>query len=203
MGARWEDVVHMVLPTDHYALKELCEALPKLEPVEGLPFVEVEAWYNPLTCEAVLGTAGVPRPPGFYRGKADMIGWYDHPLLGRVLCVEDTKTGNPRFQKRGDSEQIGFFVCWLHEMMDRPETLLGMIWATQEATEPRKYVWDRSAIEAMKLKLHHHEARMLLIEAGQAEPTLVKSAECVFCESKPVCPLWAGKEEGDDERVFV
>lgn len=203
LGARWEDVIHQVLPEDCYDLKSVAELLPKVTPIAGLPYVEVECWYNPLTCEASLGTAGVPRPPGWWRGKADMLGMYVHPLAGEVPIIEDTKTGNPRWQKRGDSEQIGYFICWLYEMLKHPPVMAGIIYVTQDATQPRVALWDEAAVLKMQKRLHNHEARLLLIEAGEAEPTLVKSKECTFCESKPVCPLWAGKEEGDDERVFV
>jgi hypothetical protein len=132
-----------------------------------------------------------------------MLGTYNHPVAGDVPGIVDHKSGNPRFQKRGDAEQIGYFVCWLYEMLQHPPVLAGIIYATQDATNPRIHLWDEAAVLKMQKRLHDHEARLALIEAGEAEPTLVKSSECTFCEAKPNCPLWAGKNEAEDERVFV
>ncbi len=188
LGGRVEDVRHQLAEGDCPGLEHVLANLPKLTPIEGLPYVEAECWYAPLTQEAHCGTAGIPLPEGFWRGRADCIGTYQ-TASGAIPAVADWKTGNPRFQVKATAAQLGYFAVWLSVKLNAPE-VAAIVYTTQNG-EADVFVWNKQNLDSFALQLAAHEARLSLLEADQAVPTLIKSKECHFCPSKPVCPLWA------------
>src|SRR5271166_2946010 len=188
LGGRVEDVRHQLAEGDCVGLEYVLENLPRLEAIPGLPFVEVECWLNPLSQEAILGTAGIPLSGGFWRGRADCIGSFMVPGADRIPAVADWKTGNPRFQIKATAAQLGYFAVWLHLKLGAPEVAT-IVYTTQNGVAD-VFIWNKQNLESFALQLAEHEARLSLLEADQAVPTLVKNKECHFCPSKPVCPLW-------------
>ena len=198
LGARWTDVEHVVLPWDCGNLKEVAEAMPKLEPIEGIAYAEAECWYNPLTGAAMPGVSATPVAPGFWRGQADLLGWYEHSTMGRMVCVLDVKSGNPRFQIDGGAAQLGYFALWLRAMTKEP-LVASIAYLTQDWTKPRVHVWSDKSLDAFAGKLRSHEERLQLLEANDVMPPPVKNKGCIFCSVKPVCPAWKVVE--NDETI--
>lgn len=188
-GARAEDIKHQMLPADCADFDEVVANLPKIEPIPGLPFTEFEAWLDPLTQHALLGTPGVTPPTGYLRGRSDAIGVYDHPTVGKVKCVCDWKTGNPRFQADSNSAQLGFFALWLHCFTG--DSIVGtVIYRTQDKHKP-VHIWDPRQLERFGDQLAAMSARLDMLELDATlEPQIAKSKECHFCPAKAGCPLW-------------
>lgn len=196
MGARWADVKHPLLPYDIHNLEEVCEKIPDLEPIEDWPLVEVEMWLNLMTGEAKLGTESVPVDVGFWRGRADMIGWYNHPEHGRIPAVVDHKTGNPNFQIDGGAKQLGYFIVGVHIMLEAP-VIAGIAYLTQDPDHPRMHVWNVDEIVERFRGMRNHELRLAALERNGEMPAAVKGKWCTFCPVKSVCPAWAKKGSGD------
>jgi CRISPR/Cas system-associated exonuclease Cas4 (RecB family) len=197
MGARMEDVVHVLLHGDLLNLKDVLAKMPVIHPIEGYPSIEAECWLNPLTGEADVGVPNTIVPPGYWRGRADRIGWYDHPTAGRVPCVMDYKTGNPAFQAEGDCAQLGYFATWLSIMLEVDE-VYGIIYLTQDPDRPRGHLWTRDEITTMFRRMHDHEARLQVLETNDVLPEANPSQKsCHFCPVKSVCPSAWKKGRGD------
>lgn len=199
MGARWEDIVHPLLHGDMLNLKDVLEKMPKLQPMAGYPSVEVECWVNPLTGEVRLGVANTPVPEGYWRGRADRIGWYEHPEHGLIPAVMDYKTGNPHWQSYGDCPQIGYFAVWLAVEFE-VDYVYGIIYCTQDPEHPRGHLWTRDDITRMFRAMHHHEARLQLLEQNDEMPEPVENKGCTFCPVRPQCPLWLGRKAEKDAK---
>lgn len=196
MGARMEDIVHLLMPGDLMNLKDVLDKMPKLEPIDGYPSVEAECWIDPMTGECRMGVANTPVEKGYWRGRADRIGWYQHPEAGRVPCVMDYKLGNPNFQSYGDCEQLGFFVVWLSVMLEA-DAVYGIIYCAKDPDRPRGHLWTRDDITEMFSAMHHHEARLQLLETNDVMPEPVTGKQCHWCPAKPVCPAW---RKGDNAK---
>jgi hypothetical protein len=190
LGGRKEDIMHQVLPDDCPSFEQVLSWVPKLQPLPGLPLAEAECWLNPLTLEAELGVSGTPRPPGMYRGRTDAIGIFEHPIFGPLPTVMDFKNGAPNYQVGPKAAQLGFFVLWLSIKLEA-DKICSIVFLTKDATNPRIGVWHKDDIDAFAQKFADFEARMTLLEAGQAEPTLAQKGKyCHWCPAKPVCPRW-------------
>jgi hypothetical protein len=177
-----------MLPTDCPGFEYVLKELPHVTPIEGLPTAEVECWLNPLTLEAQLGVAGVPPPEGFYRGTADVIGECEYDGA-KMPCVMDYKTGSPRHQVGGDAPQLAYFAEWLH-IRTKAERVASIVFLTKDATAPRLHIWEKAEIEAFSNRFGELAAKLDMIEADQAQPTLVKNKSCFFCPCRSNCPLW-------------
>ena len=139
LGARVEDIRHMLREGDAGDLEILCKAAPAIVPIHGLPLVEVECWYDPVTQDAILGVPGDLPPDGYWRGRTDLLGTVDQSD-GLYFGVVDHKTGNPFFQTPPrSSAQIAYFGVWLKRHVARylksmrPELLVqGQVFLTQK-----------------------------------------------------------------------
>jgi len=196
LGGRIEDVKHVMLPWDLPNFDEVVQHLPRLTPIPDLPYAEVECWLNLMTGEAKLGVAETPVEEGFWRGRADLIGWYDHPEHGRIPCVEDHKTGNPNFQIDGGAKQLGYFVTWLHIFLEQPR-IYSIAWLTKDAERPRGHLWEADEIVERFRGMRNHELRLQFLERHpELMPEPVPDRKwCTFCPAKPVCPAHRKAED--------
>lgn len=200
LGARIEDIKHVMLPGDMPDFDEVVEHEPVLRPIADWPTAEVEMWINPYTGECLLGTPAAPVPEGFWRGRADRIGEYEHPEHGWIPAVEDFKTGNPFFQIDGTAKQLGYFIVGLHVMLEKP-LIAGIAWLTQDPTRPRVHVWNVDEIVARFKGMREHELYLRFLDTHPeilppANPT---QKNCKWCPCRPVCPVAYGKGGGDGQ----
>ena len=123
------------------------------------------------------------------------MGEYEHPGWGWLPAVVDFKSGHPRWQVKADSEQLGYHALWLSKML-KVDMVCSLVYRTRDG-DINVYLWDSQRLARFEKRMHDLEARLALIDAGLAQPTLVKGKDCTFCGSKPVCSLWAQKGSGD------
>src|SRR5262249_52034130 len=155
--------------------------------------VEVEAWYNPLTCEAAFGSTPDEPPHGWWRGRSDIIGRTPQGSLH----VLDHKTGSPRHQTPPwKSDQLFFFAAWL---ASHPETAgeaaRGVhlsVYKTQSG-DVEGYLAQPAEIAEQQAKMAALEAKLSIVEQGgpeaervMAENPPAKNKDCFFCTCKPL-----------------
>ena len=131
-GGRMEDCLACVRPYEQEQLRRAIDLRPRLDPIPGLPFVEVECWYDPHLAVTMLGVPAPchhanpdPPPSGYARGTGDLIGTCPAGMVGvgpdggpmdmaGLPVVADHKFGSPRHQTRADeSAQLAYFANWL------------------------------------------------------------------------------------------
>jgi hypothetical protein len=194
LGARPEDVKAMMLPWDLPDFDEVVKYEPVIRPIDGWPTAEVEMWINPYTGECKLGVANVPVDEGFWRGRADRIGYWEHPVHGWIPAVEDHKTGNPDFQIDGTAKQLGYFIVGTHIMLEAP-LIAGIAWLTKDPTHPRVHVWTADEIVERFRGMRDHEMRLRVLERNTEVPAANPSQKnCKWCPARPVCPYAYGKK---------
>jgi hypothetical protein len=165
------------------------------------PMIEVECWYNPLTCEAVFGSTPDEPPYGWWRGRSDYIG----RTSANLLKAGDHKTGSPRHQTPpGKSAQLGYFGNWLANHPDSaPEVksngLQLEVYTTQDGSVHTVHQ-SLDALATQAAAMAALEAKLQVVEAGgpEAEKVIaenppVVNRECHFCPVKPNCPAWQAK----------
>lgn len=215
LTAREADIFHGLRPDEVELAKKAVAGRPYALPAFlHWPLVEVECWYNPLTCEATFGSTPDDPPAGWWRGRSDVIG----RAQDGTLKVLDHKTGSPRHQTPpAKSAQLHFFAAWL---ASHPETAAEAkdngvrldIYTTQNGSVlPHRATLVASPAEKEKAEKNGEipdiatqqaamaalEAKLQVVEAGgpeaervMAENPPVKNKECFFCPCKSQCPVW-------------